>query len=387
MTARRHTEVTIAGARVVTPDGVLDPGWVRLAGDRIAAVGTGTPPSPATRDLGGAWLLPGFVDIHVHGGGGHDMAASLEDMAAAVAYHHSTGTAATLVSLVTAPLDDLCERLDWVATLAERGPTPDGHVLGAHLEGPFLSRPRCGAQNPDHLLLPDRGALAKLIDAGRGHLRSVTLAPELPGALELIDDLVEAGIVAAVGHTDATYGEAGAAFARGARLATHLFNGMRPMHHREPGPVLAALDSDARCEIINDGIHVHSAVPKAVHSRGEGRLVLITDAIDATGVGNGRYRLGGQDVVVSDGEARLAATGNLAGSTLTMACAVRHTVVETGLSVQAAAEAAATNPARVLGLAGQRGAISPGLIADLTILDDDYRVCGVVTAGEWRAAS
>ncbi len=371
----------LRGARVVTPEGVLNAGWVQILGGRIAGVGSGPLPSGVADEVGG-WLLPGFIDIHVHGGGGHDVTSSREDMVAAVAFHHARGTTATLVSLVTAPVDRLCEQLSWAADLAERESTEAGCVLGAHLEGPFLSRRRCGAQNPDHLLRPDRGTLATLIDAARGHLKSVTVAPELPGALELIDDVVAAGAVAAVGHTDATYAEATAAFARGATLATHLFNGMRPIHHREPGPVLAALDSGAHCETINDGVHVHPAVLREVSARGSERLVLVTDAMSAAGMSDGPYLLGGQDVIVAAGQARLAASGSLAGSTLTMDDAVRRAVVD-GLPIQAVAAAAASNPARVLGEHQRRGSIRVGLAADLILLDEEYRLRGVMSNGCW----
>jgi N-acetylglucosamine-6-phosphate deacetylase len=373
----------LAGARVVTPDGVLDPGWVEVAGGRICAIGAGRPAGLGAVDVGGGWLLPGFVDLHVHGGNGHNFAESADDMAEGVAFHRGRGTTRTLVSLVTAPLAELHEQLSWAAKLAERGAHPDGHVVGAHVEGPFLSHARCGAQNPAHLLAPDRAELAGLLDAGRGCVRVVTIAPELPGALVLIDDIVTAGAVAAIGHTDASYEAAAVGFARGATLATHLFNGMRPVHHREPGPVLAALDAGAACEVINDGVHVHPAVLRMVLARGVDRLVLVTDAIEAAGVGDGQYALGGQDVVVADREARLTATGSLAGSTLTMEDAVRRAVEDAGVPIEVAAAAAAANPAQVLGLQDRCGAIRAGLDADFVLLDESYRVRRVMAAGEW----
>jgi N-acetylglucosamine-6-phosphate deacetylase len=372
---------TLTGARVVTPGGVLDDGWVRLAGRSIGAVGAGPPPAgPARMDLGGAWLLPGYIDLHVHGGGGHDLAASPEDLAAGVAFHLARGTTRTLVSLVTAPVEAMCEQLRWIAALAERGPRPDGHVVGAHLEGPFLSRARCGAQHPEHLLPPDPQTLGTLLKAGQGYVRTVTVAPELPGALELIDRLVDDGVVAAVGHTDATYAQASTAFARGARLLTHAYNGMRPLHHREPGPVAAALDAGVACEVINDRVHVH---PAALRLLPPDRLVLITDAIDATGRGDGRYRLGGQDVDVVGGQARLVAGGALAGSTLTLDVAVRRAVLEVGMSIAEASAAVSGHPARVLGVDDRCGAIAAGLDADLVVLDDDLRVRRVMLQGRW----
>ncbi|MGH3265549.1 MAG: N-acetylglucosamine-6-phosphate deacetylase, partial [Trebonia sp.] len=366
-------DLVLAGGRIVTPEGVLGDGrgdgWVALADGVIGAVGSGDPPVGARRrDLDGAWVLPGFVDLHMHGGGGHDVTRSVDAMAAAVAFHRGHGTTATLVSLVTADPDALREQLSWVAALTRRGATRAGRVLGSHLEGPFLSPARCGAQNPAFLRPPDRKVFARLLAGADGTLRTVTVAPELPGALDIVGDAVAAGVVAALGHSDATYAQARAGIEAGASLATHLCNGMRPLHHREPGVVGAALEAEIACEVINDGIHVHPAVTAIVGQRPE-RLVLVTDAIDAAGVGDGEYLLGGQHLRVRDGQARLTSSGSLAGSTLTMDAALRRAVHGSGLSIEAASLAASGNPARVLGMAGQLGAIAPGLRADLVVLD------------------
>lgn len=368
----------LRGARVVTPSGVLADGWVQLDGTRIAAVGDGPAPAGDAVDLGGAWLLPGFVDLHMHGGGGHDAGRSPDELAAAVAFHAAHGTTRTLVSLVTAPLETLVRQLGWIADAVAAGTRG---VIGAHLEGPFLSHARCGAQNPDHLLAPDQAAFDKLVSAARGELRCITIAPELPGALQLIARAREDGVIAAMGHSDATYAEARAALDAGVGLATHLFNGMRPLHQREPGIAGAALAAGVPCEIINDGLHVHPALVGLVARATE--LVLVTDAIDAAGMGDGEFVLGGQQVVVSGGRALLAGTRQLSGSTLTMDHAVRRAVVDCGLPIGVVARAAATNPATVLGLADRCGAISAGLDADLVAFDDDLRLQRVMIAGEW----
>ena len=373
----------LAGARVVTPAGVLADAWVHLDGGAIVAVTRDRPAADApVSDLQGAWLLPGFVDLHVHGGGGYDAADSPRAMEGAVAFHRRHGTTATLVSLMTAPVDELSRQLAWVAELTRRGPTPGGHVLGAHLEGPFLSPRRAGAQDPAHMLAPDPAVMERFLDAADGALRIVTLAPELDGALPLISRLRERNVIAALGHSDASYEQAAAAIRAGATHATHLFNGMPPLHHRAPALVGAALDADISCELINDGRHLHPAVVSLV-ARAISSPVLVTDAIAASGAGDGTFTLAGQEVHVTDGEARLTATGSLAGSTLTMDEALRRAVRDSGLSVEQASAAASAHPARVLGLDGSLGSIAVGRRADLVALDDDLHVTRVMAAGEW----
>lgn len=372
----------LVGGRVVTPEGVLSDGWVHLSGETIVAVGNGRAAVDApARDIEGAWLLPGFIDLHMHGGGGHNVGSSRDAMEAAVAFHHSHGTTATLVSLMTASVPELCEQLGWAAELTRRGPTPKGTVLGSHLEGPFLSPRRCGAQNVAHMLAPDPAQLQRLIAAAHGTLRMMTLAPELAGALALIEPLRRAGAIVALGHSDASYEQAAEAIAAGANHVTHLFNAMAPLHHRAPGLIGAALHARIPCELINDGRHVHPALIGLVASLTD--AVLITDAIDAAGVGDGVVELGGQEVHVHDGEARLASTGALAGSTLTMDDALRRAVIDGGQRIEQASAAASGTPARVLGLERSIGSIAPGCRADLVVLDDDLRVTSVITgAGE-----
>jgi N-acetylglucosamine-6-phosphate deacetylase len=349
-----------------------------LAGAVIAEVGTGDHGEQRV-DLGGGWLVPGFIDLHMHGGGGNDVTESPVAMAAAVDYHRRRGTTRTLVSLMAAPLDAMCAQLGWLVELAGADP----QIAGGHLEGPFLAHARCGAQNAAHLQPPDRQLLAKLLDAGQGIVRSVTIAPELPGALALISDLAEAGVIASIGHTDAGYEQARAGFVAGATLVTHLFNAMPRLDHRRPGAALAALESSAALELINDGVHVHPAMVRLAAGHGRDRLVLVTDAMSATGVGDGSYVLGGLPVTVVDGQARGSESGSLAGSTLTLDQAFRRAVREVGLSIEDAVAATSTNPARVLGLSERCGALRPGLAADLVLLDDDLRVRRVMVAGRW----
>ena len=375
---------TLTGARIVAADGVIHNGWVTVQGTRIVDIGPAiTAPVSAGADepvidLQGAWLLPGFIDLHMHGGGGHDASQSPADMSAAVAFHQRHGTTRTLISLVTAPVDELCEQLGWVAELSST------QIVGAHLEGPFLAHARCGAQNPAHLLAPHLATLHRLIEAAHGHLATITIAPELPGALDLIAASMAAGVVVAIGHSNATFEQAAAAYAAGAMLTTHLFNAMAPLHHREPGIVGAALESQSALEVINDGIHVHPSITALVN-RVTDRLVLITDAIAAAGAPDGEYRLGDQAVNVTAGEARLVSTAALAGSTLTMDQALRRAVHECAIPIERAVAAASTNPARVLGLSHRAGAIAIGFDADLVVMDDDLCVVQVAKGGRWIA--
>jgi N-acetylglucosamine-6-phosphate deacetylase len=390
----------LTGGRVVTPEGVLSPGWIRVARNLIDAVGPGAatqplPPGLPVTELHGHWVLPGFVDMHVHGGGGASFTTGpADDARRAAAFHRAHGSTTIVASLVTAPLADLETRAAMLAALAEQGV-----IAGLHLEGPFLSAARCGAQDPRHMLAPDVAAFERLHAAAAGHLRVITIAPELPGAAGLIKAAARVGVTAAVGHTDATADVTSAAVDAGATHATHLFNGMRPLHHREPGPAGALLDRDeVTCEVIADGVHLHDTVIRlAARAAGPGRLVLITDAMAAAGMPDGSYRLGSMRVDVAGGVARLAgggepgATGasagrggSIAGSTATMADVVRHAVAA-GLPVTAVAAAASTTPARVLGLGDRTGALRAGLVADLVVCDEEFRLRAVMRQGEWLA--
>jgi N-acetylglucosamine-6-phosphate deacetylase len=373
--------ITLARSRVVAARTVLDPGWLTVAGGRIVAVGRGDPPTAApVVDLRGGYLLPGFIDLHMHGGGGAQITTDdPAEIRRAVAFHRRHGTTRTLASLVTDRLDRMLAAVSVLARLIDAG---EPGIAGIHLEGPFLNPAKRGSHHAEYLLAPDPGVLQRLLAAGRGHVRVVTLAPELPGGTELLADVVRAGVIAAVGHTDANHAQARDAFARGARLATHLFNAMRQFHHRDPGPAGAALaDPTVTCELINDGIHVHDdAVRLAVAAAGADRIAFITDATPAAGMGGGRYRLGPVPVVAEAGRVRLT-DGTLAGSTLTMDAAVRHAVRATGLPIAEVAVAAATTPARVLGIADRTGSIAPGTAADLVVLDDDLRIRAVLAGG------
>jgi N-acetylglucosamine-6-phosphate deacetylase len=395
-----HVYRLLAGGRVVTPDGVLSPGWIRLDGDLIDAVGAGDARRPLASglpvvDLRGQWVLPGFVDMHVHGGGGASFTEGTIDGARSAAeFHRGHGSTSVVASLVTAPVAELEVQAAMLAGLAD-----EDVIAGLHLEGPFLSPARRGAQDARHMLAPDVAVFERLRAAARGHLRVITLAPELPGAVTVIKAAAQAGVTVAVGHTDATADVTSAAINAGARHATHLFNGMRPPHHREPGAVGALLDRDeVTCEVIADGAHLHdTTIRLAARVAGPGRLVLITDAVAAAGMPDGSYQLGPMRVNVSGGVARLAegagsaggpgpprdaGEGAIAGSTATMASVVRHAVA-IGLPIPEVAAAASTTPARVLGIDDRTGALRAGLAADLVVCDEEFRLRAVMRQGQW----
>jgi N-acetylglucosamine-6-phosphate deacetylase len=360
--------------KVVTPTGVIRQGCVELDGDRITAVAE----YPTARD--GNWIVPGFVDMHTHGGGGHTFTTGdAESARQAAAFHLRHGTTTLLASLVSSPYELMRD-----ATAALRPLVEAGVLAGVHFEGPYLSSARCGAQNPEFLRDPSTDELTALIELGGGAIRMVTLAPERDGALEAIKLLTGHRVVAAIGHTDATYDQTRAAVAAGASVATHLFNGMRPVHHREPGPVVALLDApNVVCELVADGVHLHDGMLAfATATAGPERAALITDAMAAAGMPDGEYELGGQGVTVADGVARLTRDGAIAGSTLTMDAALRH-AVHAGIPMADAARMVSTTPARAIGLGDRVGALQVGLRADLVVLDDDLNVLRVMHAGSW----
>ena len=359
------------GGRIVRPGAVV-PGYVEVDGPTILSV-------VADEGAGDDVVVPGFVDLHCHGGGGHTFTTGDVDAArGAAAFHLSHGTTTMLASLVSSPFELMRD-----ATAAYRPLAEAGVIAGVHYEGPYLSGVRCGAQNPEFLRDPSIDELTELVKLGEGTVRLVTVAPELPGAVEAIGFLRAHGVAAAIGHTDATYEQTRAGVAAGATVGTHLFNGMRPPHHREPGPVVGLLSSTVVCELIADNIHLHPGMLAfAAGAAGPDRAALITDAIDATGMADGTYDLGGQQVIVADRVARLARDGSIAGSTLTMDEALRNAVAA-GIGLADAAAMAATTPARVLGLADEVGALEAGLRADLVVLSSDLRVKRVMRAGAW----
>ncbi|MEV8340740.1 N-acetylglucosamine-6-phosphate deacetylase [Streptomyces niveus] len=395
--AARAESTVLAGARVVLPTGVVENGRVRVEAGRIASVGgeadqgvgvasvggeAGRGSSDASvLDLTGHWVVPGFVDMHNHGGGGASFTSGgVDEVLKGVRTHQEHGTTTLVASTVTGEMDFLAQRAGFLSELVEQG-----DLAGIHFEGPFISPCRKGAHSEALLRDPDPAEVRKLLDAARGTARMVTLATELPGGIDSVRLLVEHGVIAAIGHTDATYEQTVEAIDAGATVATHLFNAMPPLGHRAPGPIAALLEDErVTVELINDGTHLHpAALELAFHRAGAGRVAFITDAMDAAGFGDGVYQLGPLEVEVKDGVARLAVGGSIAGSTLTLDTAFKRAATIDRLPVTDIVRAISANPAKLLGVYDRVGSLEPGKDADLVILDADFAIAGVLRRGEW----
>lgn len=407
----------LVASKVVTPGGVLSPGWVRCDGEIITEVGVGRADSAGradsdgrtdraeVRDLGDVIIVPGFVDVHVHGGGGASYTDVGRDSAAPAFVsrdaHLARGTTSTMASLVAAEPAVLIEQVRALSPLVAAG-----ELRGIHLEGPWLSPARKGAHAESALRAPDQDEIDALLEIGGGSIAMVTIAPELPGALRAIERFVSAGVVVAIGHTDTDYGGAREAIDAGVTVATHLFNAMPPLLHRAPGPVLALLrDERVVLELVADGVHLDREIVAWVEEiAGPDRVMFVTDAMAAATSGDGAYRLGELDVDVAGGVARLAGTGTIAGSTATMDGLFRARAILSDEDVAAhsphaaagvvpptppryddaslaiSARLTSTNPARAMGWT-DLGAVAAGKRADLVVLDRTLTVREVIRAG------
>jgi len=374
----------IHSARLVDDGGITEDAWVRVDEGRVHSRGTGTGWTPADEtidasELAGAdaVLTAGFVDIHGHGGAG----AAYDDGADAIrtgrALHREHGTTRAVVSLVTGTIDGMSEAVAAIADLMQS----DHDILGSHLEGPFLDPGHHGAHEPSLLRAPVDDDVRRLLRAGRGTVRQVTIAPELPGGLEAIRQIVGAGAAAAVGHTDADAEMATAAFDAGASILTHAFNAMPGIHHRAPGPVLAAAaDRRVVLEAIADDVHLHPHVVKLLFDSAPGRVALVTDAMAAAGSADGHYDLGAVSVTVENGVARADDTGAIAGSTLTQDVALARAVAA-GVPLADAVRALTETPARAVGVGDRVGRLRPGFVGDAVLLDAQLRVVRVWVGG------
>lgn len=384
--------LAILADRVLTPLEEFRDAVVVVEGRKITAVGRRgqlrLPPGTREFAAPGLTAVPGFLDVHVHGAGGRDVMEgtpeALSTVATTLARH---GTTAMVATTVTASAERTCRSVEGIArfigSLAEGAPPagPAAEVLGIHLEGPFISHARRGVHPADWIVPPSVALLRKCLEAAGGTGKILTLAPELPGALELIEIAREAGLVAAMGHTDATYAQAVSAIQRGARHAVHVFNAMRPFSHRETGVLGAVLTSpEVTAELIADGVHVDPpAMQLLLAVKGVDRVVLVSDGTAATGMPDGQYSLGTFEVTVSGGVCRNA-EGKLAGSTLTLDRALRN-IVALGVPLADALRMLTLNPARLLGLECRKGVLAPGADADLVLLNRELDVAGVMTRG------
>lgn len=379
----------LTGARIARPSGVVERGRITVEGGRIGDVHSrdlDLDEAVAGRvvDLTDHLIVPGFVDMHVHGGGGGSFSsADPEECMTVAETHRRHGTTSMVASTVTGELADLARQAGVLAELVQQG-----ELAGIHFEGPFISAHRCGAHQPELLRDPDPADVRKLIDAAHGTASMMTVAPELPGGLESVRLLADAGVIAALGHTDSDYDATRRAIDAGATVATHLFNAMPPLGHRAPGPVAALLEDERiTVELINDGTHLHPAILQlAVREAGAGRVAFITDAMGAAGMNDGMYPLGPMQVEVKDGVARISAgptAGSIAGSTLTLDRAFRRAVTLDGLTVDQAVQALSATPARLLGIDDRTGSLQTGKDADLVVLDVAYELVGVMRRGEW----
>lgn len=378
-------------SHLVTGSGVLRDAIVIIDNELITAVRSFDPEDQFTLaeetpiEVIDGWVAPGFVDTHTHGGGGFDLAGTdVEAVRSAIRFARRHGTTSLFASLVTAPIATLEDQLRTLVPLVD-----SGELAGIHLEGPFLSHGKRGAHDPALLRNPDPESVDALLAAADGRLSMITIAPELPGAVDAITRFSRAGVAVAVGHTEGDDRTTRAALDAGASVATHLFNAMPSIHHRDPGPVPVLLTDDrVLVELVCDGVHLHPDVIKmAVQAAGPERVGLITDAMLATGVADGDYNLGGLRVVVAEGVARLrtddGSQGSIAGSTLTTAAAFAFCVQQVGLSIPEVAVMAATTPATRHGLTGI-GTIAAGSRADLAIVDDQGNLQRLMYAGRWQ---
>jgi N-acetylglucosamine-6-phosphate deacetylase len=378
----------LTAERLWDGNGLIDRPMVVIEDGRIASIASraakDAPGNARVLDFPGATLGPAFFDVHIHGAKGHDvMEASAEALAAMGSFLAQHGTGSFLATTVTAPLDATLRSLSGLAKLLAQPPVAgQARPIGIHLEGPFLSHTRRGVQPPEHLLAPDIATFDRLFEAAEGHVRLMTLAPELPGAVELTAHATARGVKVSLGHSDATAAETRAAIKAGAISATHTFNAMRPLDHREPGILGTVLTCDALyAEMICDGIHTAPEMVKLWwRAKGPERAILVTDAMSATGMPDGTYQLGDFAVQVANG--RAMARGVLAGSVLTLDRALTNFMAFTGAPLEQALRLLTVNPAAMTGLGDQAGSVAVGMPASLVAVDGAGKLVGSVVNGE-----
>ncbi|MDY3619244.1 N-acetylglucosamine-6-phosphate deacetylase [Agathobaculum sp.] len=361
--------------KVFQPDGTFKSGGLTITGDRI----TGNTPAVDACDMDGLYAIPGLVDVHFHGCVGYDFCDGTHEAISAIArYQAENGVAAICPATMTYPEEKLAGVAEAAATYQVEA--RDAALVGINMEGPFISEAKKGAQNAAYLHEPDAEMFRRLQKKANGLFKLCDLAPELPGAMEVIEQL--AGEVRlSIAHTEADYDTASEAFRRGARQVTHLYNAMPPFSHRAPGVIGAAADNDAvAVELIADGVHVAPAVVRATFKMFAGRVVLISDSMMATGLTDGEYSLGGQAVTVRGNLATLA-DGTIAGSATNLLNCLRS-AVNMGIPLGEAVKSASLNPARAIGVAHDYGSLEPGKLANVVLLDEDLSVHSIILRGQ-----
>jgi N-acetylglucosamine-6-phosphate deacetylase len=381
--------ILIHSGRALTPTAEIADAGILIREDVIEAIG---PRSGMTLPAGAQEIcatdktaIPGFLDMHIHGAGGHDVMEGNSTALRAITRKVSEyGTTSIVATTVTASTDETLRAVEGIAGFIARQhetDKPRAEILGIHFEGPFISKQRRGVHPAEWIQLPSAETLSRFLKAAAGNARILTIAPEVLGAAPCIDAAREAGLVVSMGHTDATYEQARAAMARGARSATHVYNAMRPFTHRDPGVIGAVLTSpDVNAELIADGVHVEEAAMKLLLiAKGAAHITLVSDGLSATGMPDGKYMLGGFEVTVSGGVCRNA-EGVLAGSTLTLDRALRN-IVALGTSLPDAVRMLTLNPATLLGIEFKKGSLRVGADADILLLDEGLHVTNVWARG------
>lgn len=379
----------IHAGRALTPTAEIHDAGILVRDGTIEAIrprsGMSAPAGAQEIRATGNTAIPGFIDVHIHGAGGHDVMEGSEPALRAITRKVSEyGTTSVVATTVTASTDDTLRAVEGIAGyIARQHETSEvrAEVLGIHFEGPFISKQRRGVHPSEWIQLPSAETLNRFLKAAAGNARILTIAPEVLGAAPCIDAARAAGLVVSMGHSDATYEQARAAMARGARSATHVYNAMRPFSHRDPGVIGAVLTSpEINAELIADGVHVEEAAMKLLLlAKGTEHVTLVSDGLSATGMPDGKYTLGGFEVTVSGGVCRNA-EGTLAGSTLTLDRALRN-IVALGIALPDAVRMLTLNPAALLGIEFKKGALRVGADADILLLDEGLHLAGVWARG------
>lgn len=373
----------LVNAKVLTEEGLIDKGFIYIKDGKIAETGRASvmPAEYLHAEVielpENSTVVPGFIDVHIHGAGGADtMDATTEALNTMASILPQEGTTSFLATTITQDKDEILKALkNAVDYISKHNQPGKAEVIGVHLEGPFINETRKGAQPADHIIAPDIELFSKMQEAAGNHIRLVTLAPEKENGYEFITYLAETGVIASIGHSDATYGQMAEAVKAGATHVTHLFNGMRGLHHRDPGVAGAALLFDElKIEIIADGIHVvPEMIDLSLRAKGTDGVILITDSMRAKCLKNGTYDLGGQEVSVANGKALLA-DGTLAGSILKMKDSLKNMMEFSRISLEEAVKLASENPAKQLKIFDRKGSIGEGKDADLVVLDENFDV-------------